>query len=131
MNAALSSQTGDQEMNIRVHETAAIALCAMVSLSSGVSAQVPVKPHPAKAAPAAPLTKPLVAESFARLPVASVVPKKPPLVVTAVAPQSPLAGPGPKRSIIFVGGKPQGGGDAALNPQPIPPGHVGPGDPIR
>jgi hypothetical protein len=131
LNAALWSQTGDQEMNIRAHETAAIALCAMVSLSSGVSAQVPVKPHQAKAAPAVPLTKPFVAESFARPPIASVMPKKPPLVVTAVAPHSPLSGPGPKRSIIFVGGKPQGGGDAALNPQPIPPGHVGPADPIR
>ena len=67
-------------MNIRAHETAAIGLCAA----------------------AAPLTKPLVAESFARPPIASVMPKKPP-----------------------------GGGDAALNPQPIPPGHVGPGVPIR
>jgi hypothetical protein len=94
-------------MNIRARETAAVALCAMVSLSSGVSAQVPVKPHPAKAAPAAPLTKPLMAESFARPPTASVIPKKP-LVVTAVAPHSPLSGPGPRRSIIFVGGKPQG-----------------------
>ncbi len=89
-------------MNVRAHETAAIALCAMVSLSSGVSAQAPVKPHQAKAAPAAPLTTPLEAESFARPPIATVTPKKPPLVVTAVA-----------------------------APQPILPGHVGPGVSIR
>jgi hypothetical protein len=117
-------------MNIRVHAAAAATFCAMVSLGTGASAQIPQPKHPAKAAPSAPLTKPLVAETVVKLPTAAVVPTKPP-VVTAVAPRTPLTGPGPRRSIIFVGGKPQGGGDAALNPQPIPPGHVNPGDPIR
>jgi hypothetical protein len=115
-------------MNIRVHAAAAATFCAMVSLCTGASAQVPRPKHPPKAAPSAPLTTPLVAETVVKLPTAAVAPKKPP-VVTAVAPRMPLTAPG--RSIIFVGGKPQGGGDAALNPQPIPPGHVNPGDPIR
>ena len=116
-------------MNIRAQVSSAVTLCAMASLCAGVGAQVPVNKHPAKAPPPAPLTQPLTAESFAKQPTVSVVPKKKPPVVTAVAPHGPLTGPG--RSIIFVGGKPQGGGDAALNPQPIPPGHVNPGDPIR
>jgi hypothetical protein len=115
-------------MNIHARAAAAATFSAMLALCTGANAQVPQPKHPAKAAPAAPLTTPFVAESFAKQPVVSVVPKKPP-VVTAVAPRSPLTGPG--RSIIFVGGKPQGGGDAALNPQPIPPGHVNPVDPIH
>ncbi len=118
-------------MNIRAHVSSAVTLCAMAALCTGAGAQVPVNKHPAKASPPAPLTQPLVAESFAKQPIVSVMPKKKPPVVTAVAPHSALAGPGPGHSIIFVGGKPQGGGDAALNPQPIPPGHVSPGDPIR
>ncbi len=114
-------------MNTRALTATAIALCAMSCLAMGVSAQVPVKSRPAKAAPPAPLTMPLVADSLAKQPVVAALPKKPP-VVTAVAPKTPLPGNG--HSIIFVGGKPQGG-DAALNPQPIPPGHVSPGNPIR
>jgi hypothetical protein len=115
-------------MNIRVHAALAATFCAMVTLGTGANAQVPQPKHPAKAAPTAPLTKPLVAVTVAKLPTAAVAPTKPP-VVTAVAPRTPLTAPG--RSIILVGGKPQDGGDAALNTQPIPPGHVKPGDPIR
>jgi hypothetical protein len=115
-------------MNTRLHAAAAVSVCAMVGLCAAASAQIPQPKHPAKAAPSAPLTKPLVAETVVKLPTAAVAPTKPP-VVTAVAPRTPLTAPG--RSIIFVGGKPQSGGDAALNPQPIPPGHVNPGDPIR
>jgi hypothetical protein len=111
-------------MNIRARAAAAATFCAMVSLCTAAGAQAPQPKHPAKAAPP---TRPLVAETVVKLPTATVVPAKPP-VVTAVAPRMPLTTPG--RSIIFVGGKPQGG-DAALNPQPIPPGHVNPGDPIR
>ncbi len=92
-------------MNIPANAASAVALCAMVSLAADVAAQVPVNAHPAKAPPSKPL------------------------VVTAVAPKGPI--PGGKQSIIFVGGKAQSGGDAALNPQPIPPGHGGPGAPIR
>ncbi|MEP6549132.1 MAG: hypothetical protein ABJD53_16865 [Gammaproteobacteria bacterium] len=47
------------------------------------------------------------------------LPAKPP-VATAVAPQQPI-----------VGGKPRPGSHSELNPQPIPPGHGGPGDPQR
>lgn len=112
-------------MNIRFAAAAAVTFCAMISLCAGASAQVPQPKHPAKAAPP---TRPLVAQTVVKLPTAAVTPTKPP-VVTAVAPRTPLTGP--ERGIIFVGGKPQGGGDAALNPQPIPPGHVNPGDPIR
>jgi hypothetical protein len=52
------------------------------------------------------------------MPAKAKLPAKPP-VVTAVAPRIPTS-PG-QNSIIFVGGHIQTG-DAALNPQPIPPG---------
>lgn len=57
------------------------------------------------------------------------LPAKPP-TVTAVVPR--LAGsPGGQREIIFVGGHAQSLDEAALNPQPIPPGHLGLVNPPR
>ena len=44
-------------------KVAATALCAMVSIPMIVMAQVPIAPHPKKAPPPAPLTKPVVAET--------------------------------------------------------------------
>lgn len=46
-----------------------------------------------------------------------------PLTVTALAPKPPINSG--QHGIIFVGGHTQTLGDAALNPQPIPPGHPG------
>ena len=116
-------------MKIHINVAAAAALCAMVSMPMIVMAQVPIAPHPKKAAPTAPLTKPAVAEIALRPSgIAPLLPPKPP-VVTAVAPWRPV--PAAHRSIIFVGGKPQTGSDVELNPQPIPPGRGGPGDPQR
>ena len=114
-------------MKFHIKVVSAAALCAMVSMQLIVMAQVPIVPHPKKAAPTAPLTKPAVAEIALRPSgIAPLLPPKPP-VVTAVAPWQPV--PAAHRSIIFVGGKPQTGSDVELNPQPIPPGHslaVGP-----
>jgi len=61
---------------------------------------------------------------------AFVKPTKPP-VVTAVAPKQPIGPSGAKSGIIFVGGKPVGANDGALNTQPIPPGHPVPVDPTH
>ena len=115
-------------MNIHAKLISVAAVCAIASLSTNAIAQVPVKSHPEKAAPTAPLTK---AVTNATLPVSTVTPallKKPP-VVTAVAPK-PLVPGGTQRRIIFVGGKEKISGDSALNPQPIPPGRP-PVDPVR
>ena len=100
------------------------------SLPAASFADAPQPKTPPKAAPRAPLTKPVFAETSVKSPATPVMvkPAKPP-VVTAVAPKSPIAPVGQK-GIIFVGGKP-GDGKAALNPQPIPPGKANPGDPIR
>jgi hypothetical protein len=113
-------------MKIHINVAAAAALCAMVSMPMIVMAQVPIAPHPKKAAATAPLTNPAVAEFALRPSGVAPLPPKPP-VVTAVAPWHPVQDS--HRSIIFVGGKPQTGSDVELNPQPIPPGHsatVGP-----
>jgi hypothetical protein len=103
------------------------AVCALASLSANVTAQVPIRPHPQKAPPAAP---PAMAVTHATLPVSSVAPvlKKKPPVFIAVAPK-PLVPGGTPHRIIFVGGKIQSTGDSALNPQPIPPGRP-PIDPV-
>lgn len=115
-------------MNSYVNAASAAALCTALSIPAAVMAQPPVKPHPAKAPPTAPLAT-LRATAIVPNPnIMATLPKKPP-VVTAVAPK-PLVH-GTERHIIFVGGKPRSDSDAALNPQPIPPGHVGPGDPVR
>jgi hypothetical protein len=116
---------------MRLHSNAvsAAALCAIFAMPMIVVAQVPIAPHPKKAAPPAPLTKPAIVGTVLR-PIGGtpLVPPKPP-VVNAVVPWHPL--PDNHRSIIFVGGKPQGGSQVELNPQPIPPGHVGLVDPSR
>jgi hypothetical protein len=99
--------------------------------AGAVFADEPPKPHhPAKAAASAPLTKPLSERTLIKSPSAAreTKPTKPP-VATAVAPKFPAAPVG-QHGIIFVGGKP-GDGKAALNPQPIPPGHIMPGAPVH
>jgi hypothetical protein len=121
----------ERMMKIRTQLIAASMLGLMGALPTLGVADQPVPQRPAKAAPTATLTKPLEMKTVVKPPVApaqTLQPRKPP-VATAVAPKLPAAPTG-KRSIIFVGGKP-GDGKAALNPQPIPPGHGGPGDPIR
>jgi hypothetical protein len=117
-------------MKISPRLLAASLLGITCSFSSAGFAQVPQPKTPPKAAPRAPLTKPVFAETSIKSPATSFVvkPPKPPLA-TAVAPKFPAAPLGQK-GIIFVGGKP-GDGKAALNPQPIPPGKVNPGDPIH
>ncbi|HEX3948841.1 MAG TPA: hypothetical protein VHW95_03205 [Steroidobacteraceae bacterium] len=91
-------------------------------------ADAPAKHVPQKAAPVH--ATPIVAESLAKQsPIGQNVKPPKPRVVTAVAPKFPISAAGP-HGIIFVGGKP-GDGKSALNPQPIPPGHGGPGDPVR
>jgi len=108
-----------------------VSLFGMIcAFSAAAFADAPQPKIPPKAPPRAPLTKPLFAETSVKSPATSttVKPPKPP-VATAVAPKFPAAPVGQK-GIIFVGGKP-GDGKAALNPQPIPPGKAGPGDPIR
>jgi hypothetical protein len=115
-------------MNIYAKAIYASALCAALALPSMLLAQSSAKARPAKAPPTAPLTKTVATETIRNPHIVSALPKKPP-VITAVAPKPLL--PGTQRRIIFVGGKPQSGGNAALNPQPIPPGHGGPGDPIH
>ena len=108
---------------------AASLLGLACSLPAASFADVPVKHVPAKAPPKAPLTKPLAVSTVVKLPVATATkPSKPP-VVTAIAPKFPVS-PAGQHGIIFVGGKP-GDGKSALNPQPIPPGHGGPGDPVH
>jgi hypothetical protein len=62
-----------------------------------------------------------LAQSVAKHVPAKAKPPPEPVTVTAVAPKGPI-NPG-KHAIIFVGGHTQSGGDSALNPQPIPPGH--------
>ncbi|HEX3913350.1 MAG TPA: hypothetical protein VHW71_07580 [Steroidobacteraceae bacterium] len=113
-------------MNIHRKTISAVTFCTALCVSTTLMAQDRVKPRPAPAAPAAPLVKLKTAVAPVN-PNLATLPKKPP-VVTAVAPKTVL--PGTQHGIIFVGGKPSGG-DAALNPQPIPPGHAGPGDPVR
>jgi hypothetical protein len=115
-------------MNLHVKAVSAAALCAIVSISTGVLAQPPINKHPAKAKPTAPLQQSTVVATFTNSSALAVAPKKP-VVVTAVAPKGPI--PSDKHAIIFVGGKTQSSGDSALNPQPIPPGHIAPGDPVR
>ena len=88
----------------------------------------PINKHPAKAKSTTPLQQSAVVATFTNSSALAVVPKKP-VVVTAVAPKGPI--PSDNHAIIFVGGKTQRGGDSALNPQPIPPGHIAPGDPVR
>jgi hypothetical protein len=116
-------------MNSDAKAVFAAALCAIVSLATSVMAQDRAPPHPAKTAPTA---QPTELTATVTVPNPYTVPArrlmKPP-VVTAVAPKGPV--PAGQHSIIFVGGKKKSGGDAALNPQPIPPGHSGPGDPIH
>jgi hypothetical protein len=99
-------------MNFHVKAVSAAALCAIVAISTVVLAQVPVKPHPTKAAPISPLRESIVVTTFTISSPVAVVPKKP-VVFTAVAPKGPIPS-----------------GNSALNPQPIPPGH-GPADPVR
>ena len=100
------------------------------SLPVASFADVPVKHVPGKAPPPAPLTKPVLATTVVKPPVGTVTTKPPkPPVVTAVAPKFPVS-PAGQHGIIFVGGKPSDG-KAALNPQPIPPGHGGPADPVH
>ena len=109
---------------------AASLLGLACSLPIASFADVPVKHVPAKAPPKAPLTKPVVERSVIKQPTTTMTTKPPkPPVVTAVAPKYPVS-PAGQHGIIFVGGKP-GDGKSALNPQPIPPGHGGPGDPVR
>jgi hypothetical protein len=115
-------------MNMYAKAVSAAALCAALAVPTMAMAQSSAKARPAKAPPTAPLTKTVATETIANPHMVAALPKKPP-VVTAVAPKPLLSGT--QRRIIFVGGKPQSGGHAALNPQPIPPGHGGPGDPIR
>ena len=109
-------------------KAASAALCAIVTLTTSVMAQDRVPPHPARAAPTAPLSKLTATEVVPNQYAMTRRPVKPP-VVTAVASKRPV--PAGHRSIIFVGGKKRSSGDAALNPQPIPPGHGAPGDPIH
>ena len=107
--------------------------CALPLQGLADTPDKPVQPkHPAKAAPRAPLSKPGVTDSTVLSPAAKafVKPTKPP-VVTAVAPKQPIGPSGAKSGIIFVGGKPVGANDGALNTQPIPPGHPVPVDPTH
>jgi hypothetical protein len=94
-------------------------------------AEEPVKHVPRQAAPSAPLSKPVVVGTPVKSMATSLSlrPTKPP-VATAVTPKLPTAPSGTKRGIIFVGGKP-GDAKGSLNPQPIPPGHPVPVDPIH
>lgn len=93
---------------------AASLLGLACSLPAASFADVPVKHVPAKAPPKAPLTKPVAERSVIKQPTTTMTTKPPkPRVVTAVAPKFPSDG------------------KSALNPQPIPPGHGGPGDPVR
>ena len=109
----------------------AVSLLGLACLLPVASfADVPVKHVPAKAPPKAPLTKPVVEHSVIKQPTTTMTTKPPkPPVVTAVAPKAPVS-PAGQHGIIFVGGKP-GDGKAALNTQPIPPGHSGPGAPVH
>jgi hypothetical protein len=92
----------------------------------------PVQPkQPAKAAPRAPLSKPQVMDRVVSPVTQPLVKPTKPAVVTAVTPRQPVGPAGAKRGIIFVGGKPVGANDGALNPQPIPPGSPGPVDPFH
>jgi hypothetical protein len=118
----------ERPMKFHIKVISAAALSAMVSTPMIVVAQVPVMPHPAKAPPTAPLAKPAIIATSLRPSALVPLPPKP-IISTAVAPWRPV--PGTHRSIIFVGGKPQSGSQAELNPQPIPPGRGGPGDPQR
>jgi hypothetical protein len=116
---------------MKLHSKAASAatLCAIFAMPLVAVAQVPIAPHQKKAAPPAPLTKPaIVGTDVRRIGGTPLLPPKPP-IATAVVPWHPL--PDNHRSIIFVGGKPQGGSQVELNPQPIPPGHVVLVDPPR
>jgi hypothetical protein len=115
-------------MSIHAKVISVAALCAIASLSADVIAQVPIKPHPQKAAPTAPLAR---AVTNATVPISTVTPvlKKKPPVYTAVVPK-PLVPGGTPHRIIFAGGKTMSNGDSALNPQPIPPGRP-PVDPVR
>jgi hypothetical protein len=108
----------------------AASLLGMVWLPAASFADVPIKHVPAKAPPPASLDKPVAVRTVIKPPVGTTTTNSPkPPVVTAVAPKFPVS-PAGQHGIIFVGGKP-GGGKSALNPQPIPPGHGGPGDPIH
>jgi hypothetical protein len=62
-----------------------------------------------------------LAQTQPKHPAKAPLPAKPP-TMTAVAPKGPIS-PGGQNDIIFVGGHVQTLGYAALNPQPIPPGH--------
>lgn len=108
----------------------------LAALPTASWADAPAKHVPAKAPPRTPLT---AVDSHVKSRGFTTAAKPPkPRVVTAVAPKVPT-GPGVQHGIIFVGGAPGGkpvtrqpiGGKSALNPQPIPPGHGGPGDPVR
>jgi hypothetical protein len=112
-------------MKINSNSLSAAALCALVTMPTIVAAQPAVPHRPAKAPPPAPLSKPAVVATVNHSVVSPLSAKKP-VVVTTVAPKHPIVKG--QRSIIFVGGKPNGT-NAELNPQPIPPGHGGPGDP--
>jgi hypothetical protein len=114
-------------MKCQIKMLSAAALCALIIAPVIAVAQPPAKPQrPAKATPPA-LIKPEVVATPLRTSNLLAVPPTKPKVVTALAPWHPVTGT--PRSIIFVGGKPQGGSNVELNPQPIPPGHVAPGDP--
>jgi hypothetical protein len=108
----------------------ATACCVVLAGTLVAQAQIPQPKHPAKAAPSAPLTQPAVAVTAVKTQGVSVLPKKPP-VVTAVNTNAPHPGSPVDRTIIFVGGKPRAGSNAALNTQPIPPGIGGPVNPPR
>ena len=117
-------------MRIPSQLIAASLLGMVCSLPAASFADVPVKHVPAKAPPPAPFVKPIAEKTVIKPPVGiTTKPPKPP-VVTAVAPKFPVSPVGQQHGIIFVGGKP-GDGKSALNPQPIPPGRGGPGDPVR
>jgi hypothetical protein len=116
-------------MKILPQLIAASLLATVCTLPLVSRADPPAKHVPQKATPPAHAT-PIVAESLVRQsPIAQNVKPPKPRVVTAVAPKFPVS-PENQHGIIFVGGKPTGG-KSALNPQPIPPGHGGPGDPIH
>ncbi len=115
-------------MKLHSKAASATAVCAIFAMPMIAVAQEPIHPHPPKAAPTAPLTKPVVTATAVRSSaITPLLPAKPP-VTTAVVPGHLQDS---HRGIIFVGGKPQNGSQVELNPQPIPPGHGGPVDPSR
>jgi hypothetical protein len=113
-------------MNSKRHLIAAAILAAMMQPLLAMS-QTPTKHVPAKATP--PASHSLTATSIVQNSSLTKAAPTKPRVVTAVAPK-PVVGP-TQKGIIFVGGKPSPGSKSALNPQPIPPGRGGPGDPVH